>query len=116
MKNILATILMLGAIPAFGAVTPTGGMTVPTRPVDFKANYVDVHRPIDAAGHDSTANVIYGAYTAHLNSGQQMDFAHNQDFARDSATTPIRGLQWGYQRGRVQIGNAFYVVAAGTVT
>jgi len=55
-------------------------------------------------------------HTAHVNTGQGMDFAHSQDFVRDSAATPVRGLIWGYKRGRVQIGNAFYLVAAGTVT
>lgn len=57
---------------------------------------------------------------AHVNAGQDADFYHNQDFARDSTTVlgyvnSNSGLRWGWKRGRLHIGSTVYRIAADSV-
>lgn len=126
MNRIIGLILtvFVSCSSAFGALTALDGMVAAIRPVDFKADYADVHRAIDAAGHDSTANVIFGAFSGHVAIGQGGQFSHNQDLAKDSTTSASTlsstNLTWGFKRGRVRIfydtGSVMTDVSAGTVT
>src|SRR3990167_6308373 len=111
MKRYLAVILsILYMCPSVYAV---GGFDTIVRQRNW-ASDASAGLPISSAGMDSEFNQLVDVHNTHIAANHGGQFAHMQDFNRDSTTTT--GLVWGYKAGRVRIGSAVVDISAGTFT